>query len=293
MLDDNENKEDSIVGRYIWIKIPELGRAKIFYETAGRGPKHILWLHTAGADSRQFHELMNNKGLQERYTMYAFDLPGHGRSYPGDQQVPHSYANNEQIYVETIHRVIQKLRLHQPILCGASMAGHVCLAAALRAKEMGIGGVIPVEAAEYLSLIRPPYELSGQLNESVINPERVCGMIAPTASEFRKRLIWWIYSSQAAGVFQGDLQFYFRGWDGRGRIQKIDTSVCPVYMLTGEYDYSCSPKVSEATAAAIPDARFEVMKGMGHFPMTEDPEGFMAYLNCALNFIEASWALRG
>ncbi|KAL6812196.1 alpha/beta hydrolase fold family protein [Trichoderma camerunense] len=283
-----DQEEDSIVGRYIWLDLPIFGRTKIFYETAGEGPRQILWLHTAGADSREYHDLMNNKSLQERYTMYSFDLPGHGRSYPGQQQLPQGYANDEDTYVEIIHQVIKKLRLHQPIVSGASMAGHVCLAVAIRAKELGIGGVIPVEAAAHLPLVQPPYELGGHLNESVINPERVCGMIAPTTPEFQKRLIWWIYSSQAAGIFQGDLKFYFRGWDGRGRIEKIDTKLCPVYMLTGEYDYSCSPEVSGEAAAQIPGARFEKMERMGHFPMTENPQEFMVYLNRALEFIEES-----
>lgn len=288
-LEDQEY--DSIVGRYAWLDLPAFGRTKIFYETAGEGPRHILWLHTAGADSREYHDLMNNRDLQERYTMYSFDLPGHGRSYPGQHQLPQGYANDEDTYVEIIYRFIKKLKLQQPIVSGASMAGHVCLAVAIRAKELGIGGVIPVEAAASLPLVQPSYELGGHLNESIINPERVCGMIAPTTTEFQKRLIWWIYSSQAAGIFQGDLKFYFRGWDGRGRIEKIDTKLCPVYMLTGEYDYSCSPEMSGKAAAMIPGAQFEKMERMGHFPMTENPQEFMVYLNRALEFIEQchSW----
>jgi pimeloyl-ACP methyl ester carboxylesterase len=281
-------EEDSVVGKYTWLKLSAFGQTKIFYECAGHGPKHILWLHTAGADSRQFHELMNNKSLQERYTMYAFDMPAHGRSSPGSKQVPQGYANSEEIYIEVIHQVIKKLHLTQPIVSGASMAGHICLAVALRAQEMGVAGVIPVEAAEYLALVQPPYELGGHFNESIINPERVCGMVSPTSTKARKQLIWWIYSSQAARVFQGDLQFYFKGWDGRNRLEHIDTSKCPVYMLTGEYDYSCTPEVSAAAAAKIPGARFEKMDRMGHFPMTEDPEQFLVYLNRALDFIEKS-----
>lgn len=280
--------DDDIVGKYVGIVTPSLGRTRIFYECAGHGPGQLLWLHTAGADSRQFHESMNEKSLQKRYTMYAFDMPGHGRSSPGSRQVPLGHANDEETYVEVIHQVIRKLQLKKPIVSGASMAGHVCLAVALRAQELCVGGVIPVEAAEYLPLIQPGYELSGHMNESIINPERVCGMVAPTTSKFRKQLIWWIYSSQAASVFQGDLKFYFRGWDGRGRLESIDTSRCPVYMLTGEYDYSCSPETSAGAAAKIPGAQFEKMDCMGHFPMIEDPKGFLVYLNRALDFIESS-----
>jgi pimeloyl-ACP methyl ester carboxylesterase len=65
-------------------------------------------------------------------------------------------------------------------------------------------------------------------------------------------------------------------------VQGIDTRRCPVTMLTGEYDFSCTPEASRATAANIPGAEFRMMKGLGHFPMTEDPEGFLEYLRPAL-----------
>jgi pimeloyl-ACP methyl ester carboxylesterase len=69
---------------------------------------------------------------------------------------------------------------------------------------------------------------------------------------------------------------------------QIDTKACPVYMLTGEYNYSCTPAISRATADQIPGAIFETMKGLGHFPATEDPTRFLPYLMKALDHIEAS-----
>lgn len=279
-------EDDAIVGQYIWIETPSWGRSKVFYESAGNGPQSILFLHTAGADSRQFHSLLNNKQLQQRLSMFAFDLPGHGRSYPGSKQLPQGYTNTEEDYVESIAQVIKKLDLKRPIVSGASMAGHVCLAVAIRAHELGVSGVIPCEGAEHLPLNQPIYELPGDLNEAILNPERVCGMVSPTAPKIYERLTWHIYSSQAIQIFHGDLKFYFRGWDGRGRIEKIDTKICSVYMLTGEYDYSCTPDASKATAEKIPGAEFEMMKGLGHFPMTESPQAFIPYFLRALDFIE-------
>ncbi|ETI20814.1 hypothetical protein G647_07156 [Cladophialophora carrionii CBS 160.54] len=284
---DELDEEDSIVGRYTWVDLPVWGRSKIFYETAGSGPQDLLLLHTAGADSRQNHSLMNNKQLRERCTMYAFDLPGHGRSLPGSKQSPQGHANSEEPYVAAIAQIIRRLRLRSPVVSGASMAGHVCLALAMRAKEIGVGGVIPLEGCEHIPFTQPSYELAADLNEAVINPERVCGMIAPTAPEYYKRLIWWIYSSQGVDIFAGDLKFYFHGWNGKGRLESIDTKECPVYMLTGEYDYSCTAEMSAETARKIPGAKFEEMKGLGHFPATEDPVAFLPYFTKALDFVVA------
>ena len=282
----DEFGEDGITGKYLWIHTNAFGNVKIFYEFAGSGPLTILFLHTAGSDSRQYQSLMNNKQLQQRSTMYAFDLPAHGRSSLGSKQSPQGYGLTEDGYIESIDKVIKGLKLSDVIVSGASMAGHVCLAVAMRASELGVAGSIPCEGCEHLAFTQPIYETDG-LDSSLLNPERVCGMCAPTSPDYYKRQIWWQYSSQGYGIFPGDLKFYFRGWDGRGRVEKIDTKACPVYMLTGEYDYSCTTEASKTTADKIPGAKFEAMPGLGHFPLTENPQAVLPYLNRALDFIEA------
>ena len=49
-------------------------------------------------------------------------------------------------------------------------------------------------------------------------------------------------------------------------------------MLTGEYDYSCTVELSQATAAKIPGVTFRAMEGIGHFPFAENPRLFADYL---------------
>ncbi|KAJ9654615.1 hypothetical protein H2198_006361 [Neophaeococcomyces mojaviensis] len=288
MAEHEDTEEDSVVGRYTCINHSEYGKVKIFYEMAGHGPEVLVFLHTAGSDSRQYHSLMNNKTLQEQCTMIAFDLPAHGRSSLGTKQYPESYALTEESYIESIDLFLQKLKMRNVVLCGASMAGHICIAAAIRAQELSVRGVIPCEGCAHLPFSQPIYEIRGN-DSSILDPERVCGMIAPTSPEYYKQQIWWQYSSQGAGVFSGDLKFYFKGWDGRGRVENIDTETCPVYMLTGEYDYSCTVEASKETAAMIKGAVFEEMKGLGHFPLTENPTAVLPYLMRAIDHIQAHW----
>jgi hypothetical protein len=137
--------EEYITGRYIHVTAPVWGRAKIFYEQSGQGKQDIVFLHTAGSDSRQYHGVMNDPKMRERCNMIAFDLPGHGRSFPAEYQIPGQHTNNEDSYVGCIKEVIKALKLNKPIICGASMAGHVCLAVATRADEVGCGGTIPCQ----------------------------------------------------------------------------------------------------------------------------------------------------
>ena len=66
--------------------------------------------------------------------------------------------------------------------------------------------------------------------------------------------------------------------DAREVIQNIDTNRCKVSLLTGEYDYSATPAMTEAAAQLIAGCRFTVMENIGHFPMIEHYERFRPYL---------------
>ena len=67
----------------------------------------------------------------------------------------------------------------------------------------------------------------------------------------------------------------------------IDTGACPLYLLTGEYDFSCTPQDTERTAAKIKGARVTVMREIGHFPMSENPAQFRRYILPVLEEIRA------
>ncbi|KAJ1324657.1 3-oxoadipate enol-lactonase [Microdochium nivale] len=281
-------EEDPIIGRYAYVSPPSWGRTKLFYEQSGEpGKQDILFLHTAGGDSRQYHGVMTDPRMLSRCRMTAFDLPGHGRSFPSQSQIPGSHSNSEDAYIGCIKEVIRALGLKKPIICGASMGGHICLAIATRAAEVGCAGVIPCQGCEYTPMDRQWWDRSLFVNQSLFNPEWTYGMMAPTAPRRNRDLVWHLYSGQAFGMFHGDLDFYFGGWDGRGRVEKIDTELCPVYMLTGEYDWSTTPELSEKCAAKITGAKFTKMEGLGHFPATENPQRFVSYLTEAVDYIVA------
>jgi pimeloyl-ACP methyl ester carboxylesterase len=114
------------------------------------------------------------------------------------------------------------------------------------------------------------------------------GLMSPLSPEAERWETVWHYMQGGPGVFTGDLYFYQVEGDIRGRIGEIDTSVCPLYLLTGEYDYSASPRDTEAVTARVKGAKFTVMKGLGHFPMSENPEAFLGYLRPVLEEIRAA-----
>lgn len=140
-----EPQNDYLTGKYVFLEAPLWGRTKVFYEYSGEGKQPIVFLHTAGSDSRQYHGVMNDPTMRKKTTMYAFDLPGHGRSFPSKSYAAGAHTNSEDSYVGIIASFVKTLGLRRPIICGASMAGQVCLAVAIRHKEVGAAGTIPLQ----------------------------------------------------------------------------------------------------------------------------------------------------
>jgi len=270
---------EPIVGRYAAIAIE--GRPhRIYYEQAGSG-RDLLFLHTAGSDTRQFHRLMNDAELLRDWRMTTFDLPWHGKSLPPAGGVPGEWRLTTERYVACIDSVIQGLRLDRPVLMGSSMGGQICLEMAYRRGDV-LGGVIACEACDRITGRAVPFAKDVHFNQALTVPEWIYGLMSPTTPRARAIEIWWEYSQGGYGVFHGDIEFYAHDWDARERVSRIDTRRCPVVMLTGEYDYSCTPQASRETAAKIPGAEFQEMRGLGHFPMTANPEAFLDYLRPAL-----------
>ena len=76
----------------------------------------------------------------------------------------------------------------------------------------------------------------------------VSGLVGPDAPDDARWETLWHYMQGGPGVFKGDLYFYKLDGDIRGRVAQIDTRRCPLFLLSGEYDYSCTPEETLAVA---------------------------------------------
>jgi pimeloyl-ACP methyl ester carboxylesterase len=89
----------------------------------------------------------------------------------------------------------------------------------------------------------------------------------------------WHYMQGGPSIFLGDLHYYFTDGDLRNAaFDRLDPEQCPLYLLTGEYDLSATPALTAELARLVKARHFEVMKGLGHFPMSESPQQFRRYL---------------
>lgn len=278
----NNDGLSAIVGRYLRIDLPD-GPHRIYVEEAGVG-QPLVMLHTAGSDSRQFQHLLANPSLQERYRMIAFDLPLHGRSDPEGEVVVGKWSLTTDYYASAIVAVATELGLTDPIAIGSSMGGEICLELANRHADIFLG-VVACQASAHIDGRAVRWAGHPEVNESLFNSTWVADLMSPASPERYRDEVWWQYSQGGHGIFRGDIDFYSGEWDARDRVSQIDTGECKVVMLNGEYDYSCTAEHSRETAELIKGARFEVMKNLGHFPMSENPSLFLEYLEPALDYI--------
>jgi pimeloyl-ACP methyl ester carboxylesterase len=276
---------EPISGRYLRLDINGVEH-RVYVEEAGSGVP-LLCLHTAGADTRQFRGLLNDEEVLRQCRVVTFDLPWHGKSSPPAGWQETTYQLTAAQYSDIVIAVIEALELDRPIAMGCSIGGREVLYLAADHAEK-IGGVIGLQSGGHVD----PYYDTEWLNRPDVHGGLVCagvvsGLIAPMAPETDRWETLWHYMQGGPGVFKGDLYFYKIDGDVRDRLAAIDTERCPVYLLTGEYDYSCTPADTLAVQQAVPGAQATIMSGLGHFPMSEDYANFRTYLLPALGAVIA------
>jgi pimeloyl-ACP methyl ester carboxylesterase len=267
---------EPVSGHYMQLEI-QGRRNRVYFEQAGQGIP-LLCLHTAGADGSQFRHLLNDPEITRNYRVIAFDMPWHGKSLPPAGYHLEEYRLTTDLYVDTVLAVCQGLALEQPVVMGCSMGGRIVLQLAL-AHGADLRAVIGLESADHQ---QPWYDTDWLHRPDVhggeVSAALVSGLVAPQSpDEYRWETLWG-YLQSGPGIFKGDLYFYRADSDYRDRVGAIDTAECPVYLLTGEYDFSCTPEDTLRTAGRIKGAQATIMEGLGHFPMSEDPQQFRRYI---------------
>jgi len=275
---------EPIAGRYLNLDL--LGRPhRLYVEEAGQGIP-LLCLHTAGADARQYRGVLNDNRVTEHFRVIAFDMPWHGKSSPPAGWQDGEYQLTSRDYVRMIVEVADALELDKPVAMGCSIGGRIVLHLAREQPER-FRALIGLETAAFTE---PYYDLNW-LNRPDVHGGMVCagvvsGLIAPTAPEAERWETLWHYMQGGPGVFKGDLHFYMVDGDIRPKLGEIDIRRCPMFFLTGEYDYSCTTEGTLTVAEKL-GAPATIMKGLGHFPMSEDPGKFVSYLLPVLEKIRA------
>ena len=267
---------EPITGRYFTMDVAG-EPVRIYVEEAGAGTP-LVCLHTAGADGRQFRHLMSDPAVTDHYRVIAFDMPWHGKSNPPVGWEDREYQLTTELYKQTVLAFCDAMALDQPVVMGCSMGGRIVLHLALEHADR-FQAVVALEGADKLEayydtewLHRPDVH-GGEVAAGFVS-----GQVAPQSPDEYRWETLWTYMQGGPGIFKGDLYFYWVDGHFDDRSSRIDTSKYPVYLLAGEYDSSCTPERTEATAARIKGSKATVMPGIGHFPMSENPDLFREFI---------------
>ena len=280
---------DSPVGRYVHLDLGGQDH-RVYFEEAGAGIP-LLLQHTAGAHGAQWRHLFERPEITDHFRLIAYDLPFHGKSLPpvGPAWWAEEYLLTREFLRAVPVSLAAALALERPVFMGCSVGGLLALDLArhhgeLFAAVISLEGAlkIPGELRQLDALWHP--QVSNEYKARLMN-----GLMSPTSpAAFRKETSA-VYASGWPPVFRGDLFYYLEDYDLTAEAGAIDTARTAVHILTGEYDGSGTLELGEAAHRAIPGSTFTAMPGVGHFPMSENPEAFIAHLLPVLDQARAHW----
>ncbi|MDA0978000.1 MAG: alpha/beta hydrolase [Proteobacteria bacterium] len=284
----DEGVFDAPAGRYVHLNL--IGQThRVYFEEAGEGIP-VLLQHTAGCHGSQWRHLFEMPEITSRFRLIAYDLPFHGKSLPpvGQPWWTEQYLLKGE-FLRSVPRAMSRvLGLDRPVFVGCSVGG--LLALDLAHKHPGeFRAVVALEGA---------LEIPGKMEDSqefwhpqVSNEYKARlmeALISPTSPVHYRKETSFIYAAGWPQVFLGDLYYYMNELDLRQLAPEIDASRIGIHILSGEYDCSGTVELGQAAHQAIPGSTWQEMKGVGHFPMSENPEVFKSYLLPVLDQIAST-----
>ena len=252
-----------ISGRYATVQ-----GHRLYMDTGGKpdGPPMLL-IHTAGQQSLQWRFVIPYFAEKGFYAL-APDLPGHGKSLL-DRFTP---LKSIHAFAEVLWDLLQFLRLDHPVVVGCSIGGDIALDLAVH-HGSEIPAVVACQSAAFTPTFPPrPLKWGWKIPGCrAIRIRDLCRDCPPAGARPKRR--GWRKSSGPA--VSEDPKIYYSdllGWihhDLRPHLSKV---TCPVLCVWGDEDYFVPRPLVEETVAGIPNARLEILNGIGHYPHLETRE---------------------
>lgn len=248
---------EDIRGHYVKVK-----GTRTFYDEIGDGYP-IVCIHTAGSCSLEYTYLLPL--LAERgFHAYALDLPGHFRSYPVNWK-PHRTIHE---HAEFVNAFANTLGLKKPVIMGCSIGGDITLDyAAHHWREMAAG--IPMEGISRSPTFPSPSGVAhpawGPGWQDQLKRAATEALNRNCSAEKIVELRWQHRGAQASAV--GDLE----AWATHDVRHLLGAVECPMLVVRGEEDFWVPKPMVEETMKLLKNAEVAYLKGIGHYPMFEDP----------------------
>lgn len=263
------------------------GQGQLRYLKGGTGAPLVL-LHTVRTQAEHFRNLIPL--IQQRYTVYALDLPGMGYS-----QIVPGASYKEPAMRAGVKRLITQLDLHDVTLLGESMGAVLALTTAADLPER-VQRVVAINTYDFAGGVKRSsalarFIITGVLAPGIgpvlagLEPKPVMravlhGGLADTMALREDYLDELLavgrrpgYATVARAVY-GSLPSLIAA---RSRYSEVRA---PVHLIYGENDWS-RPSDRQANRKLLPAAEFTEVPGAGHFMSLERPDVAAEMLNRA------------
>lgn len=245
-------------------KTVEVLGKKVYYVESGEGSPVVL-VHGNTGSSVWWSLVMDLPG----HRVIAPDLPNFGRSDPLD-------VADIDAYADYLAAFIGVLGLKAPVVVGHSLGGAVVMAMAARRPELARAIVLvdgaaptglktPEEHYPYIELFRNNRGMMRQALAAVTPTMKNDTLLDRLTDDAMK---------MAPLAFAGNA----RALERFNYVGKAGSFTGPVLVLWGRKDSIITEAMARDTAAAYHNARLEIVDGVGHSVMVEDPERFKALL---------------
>ena len=255
--------------------VPAADGVPIHYTVEGKGDPALVFVHCWGCDRHLWDNQVS--GFARNHRVVAIDLPGHGES--GKERKNYSIEG----YGDHIKRVVTKLVLKRVVLIGSSMGGPVALEAARLMPERVIA-IVPVDTLHNVEERMPAERVDAILKQigadykGEITKVMNQFLFAPTTpTAVKDRML-----SQATSLPPEMALRILRAamtYDPTPTLQMIKV---PIRAINADR----TPTNLDNNRKHASQFDVVIMKGVGHYPMLEDPERFNELLNGVLRDLQ-------
>lgn len=216
------------------------------------------------------------------------DLPGFGAA--GDIPPERAAAKSQ---ARVLAGLLDRLGYGRAHLVGSSMGGGISLRFASdypeRATSMsllGSVGPIVVKSEMALALDRGENPL---LMDRAEDMDRFLGFVAEKIPKFPRAMLRYMAEKRVSS--RDAHATLFRGWidadAGEGVPTDLESLETPTLVIQGAKDRVIDPSTARALAARLPNARLEMLEGVGHVPQMEAPRAVSRMIDGFIREVEA------
>ena len=244
------------------------------YRSAGAGPHAAVFIHGFAQSALYWQPTLED--LPRNVRGYAVDLPGFGASnaVPG----PYSIATHAAAVVD----FMAEQQLERVVLVGNSMGGVVCQLLAARHPQR-LRGLVLVSTGPFAkdpagARAAAAHHAVARWDRAEVRPyvERFFAQAPADLEPYIEAALPATAAARAATTLSSaelDLRLELPG------------ILVPTLIVQGGRDANRTPADGALMASLIPDAELQVIDGVGHTPMLEDPRAFTTLFHAFLGRI--------